>query len=461
MEERNLRIGVIEGLLATPWVVLSVPAGFIISAMLTLYYGVSPVVYGLIASLPAWSNSLQIVLTPIVAKFLNARDMALSLPWLNLGLWAMLTAALGYLPEGDAKAAGQIFLIFFALASLSGSLGGVGWTAWVQQWTPTKVRGEYFGKRNRLISIVTVGFLLLSMAVLNWFGDSLWAYQTLIIIGLIGRFFSLLYQHLIETPNDESSRLVRVGWVREIHSLRHQKPLLLLIGFGAWCGFFMSLSGPFIPRFVYEHLAVAPWQFALVNILATLSGALTLPLWGKVIDRHGCVPAITISLLLWQAQNYVWCFLSPGNTWLLYPMWIWGGSVANGYLLGLFNFLYKVIPANARAAGISVNLAVTSLAAAVAPILAGQVIEFATENGWNVVMVYRIGFAVSFTALLFAPLIVRQIKEPDAEGEGTVMGAMRTVRQTLQIQGMNFLANASFVMPLRGRKKDGNSEKKN
>ncbi|MBK1856970.1 MFS transporter [Cerasicoccus arenae] len=452
-EQRNLRLGILEGLLATPWMLLSLPAGFIISGLLTLYYDVSPVVYGIIASLPAWSNALQIVLTPVVAKFLNARDLALVLSWMNLGLWCMLAAVLGYLPPEDSKSAGQVFLIFFSLAALSQSLAGVGWTAWVQQWTPTKVRGAYFGNRNRQISIATVGFLLIAMGTLNWFGESIWAYQTLIIVALLCRFFSLLWQHLIVTPPEANGTLVTEGWLRELAGLRKHKNFLLLIAFGSWCGFWMSLTGPFIPRFVYEHLSVLPWQFALVNILATLSGALTLPLWGKVIDRHGCIPVMMISLSLWQAQNYLWCILTPSLSWLLYPMWFWGGMVGNAYLLGLFNLIFKIIPKQGRTAAISANIAVTSVAAAIAPVLAGQIIEMSESLGWPILTVYRIGFALGPTSLLLSLLILRKIKEPEIDGEGSVMGAMRSVRQILQIQGLNFLANASFVSPIIKRKK--------
>ncbi|WP_309380142.1 MFS transporter [Cerasicoccus frondis] len=452
-EQRNLRLGVLEGLLATPWILLCLPAGFLISALLTLYYEISPVVYGLIASLPAWSNALQIVLTPVVAKYLNARDLALAPGWMNLGLWAVMTAVLGYLPPDDPKAAGQLFLIFFALASLSQSLIGVGWTAWVQQWTPTKVRGSYFGNRNRLISIVTVVFMLVAMGVLNWFSDSIWAYQSLIIFALVCRFFSLLWQHLIVIPPEANTSLVTDSWMRDLLSLRQHKTFIWLLVFASWCGFWMSLTGPFIPRFVYEHLSVAPWQFALMNILATLSGALTLPLWGKVIDRHGCIPVMLLGMFLWQLQNFLWCILTPGSVWLLYPMWFWGGMVGNAYMLGLFNLLFKVIPEKGRAAAISANMAITSVASGLAPILAGQIIELSEVNGWSTLMVYRIGFAISPTAILLGLFILRRIKEPEIYGEGSIMGAMRMVRQMLQIQGLNFLANASFVAPIIKRRK--------
>ncbi len=451
-EQRNLRLGVLEGLLATPWLLLCLPAGFIISALLTLYYDVSPVVYGVIASLPAWSNALQLVLTPVVAKFLSARDLALAPSWMNLGLWSMLAAVLGYLPPEDSKAAGQVFLIFFALASLSQSLAGVGWTAWVQQWTPTKIRGAYFGNRNRLISIATVGFLLISMAALNWFSDSIWAYQSLIIVALLCRFFSLLYQHLIITPTEGDGVLVREGWLQELSSLRHHKLFIRIVIFGASCGFWMNLTGPFVPRFVYEHLEIVPWQFALMNILATLFGAFTLPLWGRVIDRHGSIPVITMAMLLWQTQNYLWCVLTPSFSWVLYPMWMWGGIVGNAYMLGLFNLIFKVIPDKTRMAAISANTAITSVASAVAPVLSGQLIELSSEWGVSVLSVYRTGFAIGPTALMLSLLILRGVKEPETYGEGTVMGAMRTVRQNLQIQGLNFLANTSLVSPFKRRK---------
>ena len=452
-EQRNLRLGILEGLLATPWIVLCLPAGFIISALLTLYYEISPVVYGVIASLPAWSNALQIVLTPIVGKFLSPRDITLGLGWMNLGLWAIMAAVLGYLPPEDPKAAGQLFLIFFGLASLTQALVGVGWTAWVQQWTPTKVRGAYFGNRNRLISIATVVFLLVSMGMLNWYSESIWSYQSLIIVALLCRFFSLLYQHLILTPPETEGMLKTDGWLKDLGNLRHHKKFLLLVFFGSWFGFWISLTGPFIPRFVYEHLYIEPWQFALINILATLSGALTLPLWGKVIDRHGCIPVMILSMIVWQLQNYLWCILTPNITWLLYPMWIGGGIVANAYLLGLFNLLFKVMPETGRTAAISANMAVTSIASAVAPMLAGKIIEISGEMGWSTVTVYRIGFALSPTALLLGLFILRRIKEPESFGEGTVVGAMRTVRQMLQLQGLNFLANANLVSPIKKRKK--------
>lgn len=450
-QTRNLRLGIIEGLLATPWTLLLLPAGFILSALLTLYFEIPPDIYGLIVSMPAWANASQIVLAPVVAKFLDARDLNLSQSWINLGLWIMMAGAIGYLPIDDPASTGRFFILFFALSAMTQALGGIGWTQWVRQWTPAEIRGDYFGRRNALTNAVTIAYLLIAMATLDWFGDSLWAYQVLIIIALLCRFFSVLLQHQISVPPDSDGTLAREAWLRELASLRHYRPFLAVIAFGAWCGFWMNLTGPFIPRFVYEHLEIAPWVFALLHILATLTGALSVPLWGKLMDRHGCVPVIVIALSLWQLQNYFWVIVTPATDWMLYPMWLWGGATASAYFLGLFNLTLKMIPDQARAAGISANMALTSGAAAVSPVLAGQLIEWANVQGWDVLLVYRIGFFVGPTMLLAGAFALRALREPAAAGPGTVMDTMRTARQILQVQGANFLANATYENPLAQR----------
>ena len=63
-----------------------------------------------------------------------------------------------------------------------------------------------------------------------------------------------------------------------------------------------------------------------------LAGALSLPAWGHLLDRYGNKSVMTFSLLLWQAQNFLWCFLTPDNRNLLYGMWIFGGATSAGFI---------------------------------------------------------------------------------------------------------------------------------
>ncbi|MGE9294347.1 MAG: MFS transporter [Puniceicoccales bacterium] len=453
---KNLRCSIADAILATPWTIISVPAGFIISALLNLHYGIRPGMFGLIVSLPAWANASQILLMPFIARFFNARDMTLSMSWLNLGLWIMLTGALPFFPEDNRVAAGQIFLIFFVLSSSSAAFMGLGWLAWMRQIVPGEIRGEFFGRRNRYIAFVTLGFLFVSMGLLEWYPDNVSTYQILLGIGMAGRFGALLAQHLIMDEKSNNEPLVQGKWWSQLRVTLVHPGFLTFILFNAWVNFWMNVTGPFSTVFVYEHLGLSPGQFAILNILATITGAFAMPLWGKFIDRHGCVPAIGLGLLLWQCQNLMWAVLTPENTWLLYPMWLWGGSVAAGFVLGSFNLLLKIIPPGAKTTAISLNLAATSIAAGSAPIFVGLLLDLGEDRGWSQVMMYRVGFVTAPVAILLSLIFLKRIREPSADSRySTVWGAMRMVRQSMQSFGLATLGNITLI---RHRRKNGSSE---
>jgi hypothetical protein len=95
---RNLLAGTGEGILATPWAFLSLPGNFVLAALLTQVYQLDTATYGLIASLPAWGNALQIFIIPWLARFLTPKELALGMSWFNIGLWSVFAAVLPHLP---------------------------------------------------------------------------------------------------------------------------------------------------------------------------------------------------------------------------------------------------------------------------------------------------------------------------------------------------------------------------
>lgn len=93
-QRRNLRVGVIEALLATPWVFLSLPGNFLIAALLTQCFGLSKEIYGVIASMPAWANAVQLLLVPMLSRWMRPKAMTIGFSWANYVLWIGLLATL-------------------------------------------------------------------------------------------------------------------------------------------------------------------------------------------------------------------------------------------------------------------------------------------------------------------------------------------------------------------------------
>ncbi len=434
---RNLFIGTGEGILAMPWAFLSLPGNFILAALLTQFYGLDKTSYGLIVSLPAWSNAAQIFFLPWLARFLTTKDLALGMGWLNIGLWTMLAAVLGYLPTDDAPGVGRLFVVFFIIASLSQSLIGVGWTSWVRVWVPARLRGGYFGRRNRWLNLSTVAFLLLALLLFEWQEDELWPYQLMIGVAVVMRYGSLIWQHGIRT-HAEHLDVVGTGWWSHLQECFATPGLVRFILFAAWVSFWLGFVSPFVPVFSFEELGLQPGQFTLLVIIGTVSAMFAWPFWGREVDRRGCLPVLVLGLAAWEAQNYLWVVLNRDNTWLLYPMWAFGGFFSTAYLAASFNLLLKLVPPGAKLAGVSLHLALTSLAAAAAPIAAALLLTHFLEAGAGIAA-YRVGFAVKSTAVLAGLFFLRGLREPLRSSGTSLPGAFRTLRQLLGAQSAAFL----------------------
>ncbi len=444
---RNLRISSIEGVLATPWVFVGVPGNLIVAALLTQYFALGTSAYGVIASLPAWSNAAQILVIVWLSRYLTPRDLALGVGWFNVGLWSVFALLIGYLPRNGGQELVGLFVGFFAMTSLSHAFIGVGWTSWVHEFVPSAVSGSFFGRRNRWISLVTVGFLLLTIGLFHVAERALWPYQVLIGVAVVARFASLVWQYGIQSGGEDVGTR-HDHWLNHVRACLQAPGLLVFIVFAAWSNFWLAFVGPFVPVFCFEELGMTAGAFTSLVITASLFGMLGYSVFGRLMDQVGSLPVLVVGLIGWEVQNYLWLVIEPGNVWLLYPMWAWGGFFSVGYLLGTFNLLLKLLPTRSRVTGTSLYMAVTSVTAGIAPVIAGAVLaRFAAEER---LAVYHWGFAIKPTALLLGLLALRGFKEPKRRAQGGVPGSFRTLRYLIGVTGPGFLANFS---PLGRRRK--------
>ncbi len=438
---RNLRMCTEEGLFATPFVILTVPGNVFIAALLTSVLGIGESLYGWIVSLPAWANALQILLVPLLARRFSARTLTISFASLNLAVWLALVATLHRLPADDPDLTGRLMLLYFAVISLTQAVAGVSWMSWIQEWIPRRVRGTYFGRRNRIMGLVTVCFVVAVGEVFARFGESLLAFQIILGVTGLGRILSIYLMTHIYTPWSNPDRGPAGRSRARFAELLRPGPFRVYLAFAAILAFSFSLTGPFAPVYMTEYLQFSVSRQTHLLILASLSSALLMPLWGRLCDRYGCRPIILVTALAWMLQNYLWVILTPALTWLLYPMWIWGGGLSAGVLLGGFNLVLKLTPPHLKATGISLHLAVTSVAAAFAPILSGWLLT----SDWLPLAAgvprYRLLFAVQPSIVIASLLLLQRVAEPAAAAVGSFTGAFRTMRQVLVQNGNLILAN--------------------
>ncbi len=444
--QKNLKYCTTDGICAMPWFLLSLPGSFIAAGLLNALFQIGPFWFGVVAAMPAVANAVHILIVPFFSRFMKVRDMVISFGWLNLGAWISGLVGIAFLPLDEPATAGLFFAILYAIIALSASLMGVAWTAWVGDFVPSRLRGRYFGKRNRFTSLSTISFMLLSIIVAEIYGTSRPAYLSLIILAIAARMVSMMANHLIESPDPSGGSISQTNWAKEITDLRTHKALLRFIAFGTAAGFFISGGGTIAAIYAFNDLKASPAQFTSFSLVATLSAAICVPLWGRMIDRHGAIPIIMITFFAWRVGDLGWLFIQPETLNWLYPVWLWGGAMATGYILATFTLLLKLIPKKSRSAGISLNLTATSIAGAIAPLILGVLISKADDFGLTTTLAYQIGMGLSIFGGMLSILILFRMSEPDTDPTlNTVNGAMRTLRNLTVNQGVSFFSNSILI----------------
>ncbi len=443
---RNLRLCTYDGLAAMPICYLVLPSNFIVAALLTGQFRLQPEIYGLICSLPFWGNFVQAFLMPFINRALPPRSVSIVSALTQAAAWTALAVAIGMLPPDEPTATGRWFLLILAVSAAATAMAAVSWTSWIQEWVPMRIRGKYFGLRNRLNQIAQLVFVLGTGQLLARMGGTVLAFQVLILFAVLFRIVSVVAQYCTQagaepTPADDR----RQPWRVQLAELARCSSFKWFVAYGAVWGFAANCIGPFYPVFMLEHLRLSLADVSFLVVLTSIGGAVSFPAWGALADRFGNKPVMLFAMIAWQLQNFFWCFLTPSNTWLLYGMWAFGGVMNAGFALSLFAIQLKIIPRAAKTLAISLNLAVTALVTAIAPMIGGVLLERLLRAGHDPIPVFHGLFLILPVTAILGCLLLTRVQEVNSRPLSNVIGAMRNIRTLSAMFGLGFFVDHVFV----------------
>lgn len=440
----NMRLSVIEGIFAMPICFVAGPGNFLLASLTTEAIGLDESVYGIIASLPAWSNVIQLFALPWLTRFASTKAICLAFSWVHVLAWLAVAATLPKIVASGPWHSPTLILCLFAVGAIAFAMVNVSWTSWVQEWLPTRSRGKYLGRRNLILQISTVAFLVLTARLLaHWRDDVVLGFQVVIFGSVALRSVSIVLQQWILPTKNLPAESKASPW-SQVSLIAANKPLVRFVLFGAAFGFAANFMGPFFPVYFFNVLGMSVDEVGRLVVVATVAGAFSMPAWGNILDRFGCRPQLTMALGLWMVVGYGYFAATPERTWPLYIIWAIGGAAGAGFLFGSFNMILKLIPQEAKTTAISFNLAASSLAAACAPIAGGVIYEWAKGAFEDQLAVFHTMSAIHHTVVLSTGAILLGVKEPKSSSLSQAIGAMRQLRHLGALLGVSFFANYTF-----------------
>jgi MFS family permease len=441
---RSFRLCTADGLVAMPLVTMSLPVNVFITALVTKAYVLPKTEIGVLTAMPFVANFLQIFAAPFIARWRPPKTVTVVAASIHLALWVVLGALLPLIPRENPVAAAYWLILWFFVSSCFAAIAGVSWNSWIQEWVPARLRGKYFARRNAYLQFSTLTFLFAAGWALGHWNYAIPAFQAVIGVACLIRIYSLYWQWISPTQPLPQAQAPTISFRAQVDVLSRSRSFLLFVLFGSVWSFAANCFGPFYHVFMFEQLNFSAFDVGILSTLTALGGALALPAWGRLLDRFGNKPVMTFALIVWQLQNFLWCFITPENRSLLYGMWIFGGLTSACFILGQFTLLLRLLPVEAKNLAIGFNLAVTSLVAAIAPIVGGAVLQWALPRWQNDLAVYHVCFLLQPLLSLVAAGILLRVHEPAAGSLTMVFGAMRNIRTLGGVLGLDFLINYVF-----------------
>lgn len=331
----NLKYSIYEGAFST--VLLSSAVSFIVP--FAVYLGASALEVGFITAFPAllaaWAQLFSMWL---LKKFKTKK-------WLIIGLviiQASLFIPIALIPFIFQTNQVLWLILFYTLSLLIGALATPLWNSWMKEIIPSKIIGSYFGFRNSVVGGVSLIFFLIFGFSLKLFEIELaFIFLGIFLTASLSRFIAaIIFTKITEKKNN-------VFFEKEQNFLEFAKELKnsnfgTFVLYGSLMSFSIALTGPFVSYHLLNNIGLKNdyIMYTLIISSTLVATLISMPYWGKLIDRYGMIKVLKASsfLVALFPLLYILVRIPEG---LIFVQFL-DGLIFAGFNLALANFVYNV-----------------------------------------------------------------------------------------------------------------------
>jgi MFS family permease len=380
---------------------------FIVALALAL--GASNIVVGLLAAIPLLAQLIQIPSIYLVERVRVRRALSVSFSSTGRAFWLLIAVIpLFVLPPGMALV---WLLVALLMQSALGAVSSCSWNSWMRDLIPQQRLGAFFGKRMALATAVSVPLGLVAGLGLDYWagvnpGSALLGYSLLylcgFLIGMLGVYFiSTIPEPRMVVPEEklEFQQLL-------VQPFRDGNFRKLVIFLTIWA-FAVGFASPFFTVYMLVALQLPLGMVMVLTVLNQLVSVGFLRVWGRLSDRYSNKSVLRLCGPLFMLAVIAWPFTTiPQIELPIFPLLIVIhvalGIATAGVSLASGNIALKLAPAGHATQYLAANSFTNSLAAGIAPLLAGSLADILAQHefSWTIRWAYP-GGAIQFQILNF------------------------------------------------------------
>lgn len=389
--ERGLQSLIRDGLASQAMAVLT---GGVFLVAIACNLGASNLVIGLLAAIPPLTQILQIPSIFLVNKVRNRRAVSLLASLISRVPWLVVALAPFIFPPQAGLAVIVIALIVHTSAA---AVSGCAWNSWMRDFVPENKMGGFFSKRMQLATGLGLMLSLVGGVGIDWWkkaypDQEILAYSFLFGAGFIAGMIGVYYISRIPEPRmkpADNTGFLKMLW-EPFRNINFRK---LLMFSGSW-SFAVNLAGPFFTVYMLRRLDTGMSLVVALSIVSQVSNFLFLRIWGGFTDKYSNKSVLAVSGPLFLICILGWTFTTMPEKHiftlpLLVILHVVMGIAAAGIALASGNIALKLAPRGEATAYLAANTLVSSVAAAISPILGGKFADFFAQRSLSLVFKWQ------------------------------------------------------------------------
>lgn len=420
---------------------------------LAKFLGANDFVFGIMAAAPFAAVCLQLPGSIVVEHF--GRRKGIFLWWVTIHrLIYLVIAALPWVLPAHKIGSAYVLACAILISFGCNNFGGQAWTNWMADLVPERCRGRYFARRTRYgLMVILVASMILGMVldlsrtqafesfmepVRNFTGLP----PLIVLISAImcvAAFSGVMDIQLFRWVDEPAMKQrPRQSVFSKLASPAKDSEFRRYLAYAATWAFAVNFCGAF--WWVYlldflsrmEHTGQHAWWIDhkyIITYLALACGyqigmVITLPLWGRIVDRFGRRTTLFVSSTLHTLSWLPWLFISPAMVQWLVLTQIVGGMLGGGQDISNFNMALSFNRKGGPAYQAMTQIGV-SAGAALATISAGTLGKILVDVEWHVfvgtrweVEINRYSIIIMLSVVLkyFCDIILLpRVHEPEAK----------------------------------------------
>ena len=208
---------------------------------------------------------------------------------------------------------------------------------------PKRIRGNYYGSRNRIINSYVLIAILIGGFVLKLFDNNLMVgFIILFFIASIGRFLSTYYLN----KKDEIINLNQNSDNSFLYFLSDEKTLMFIF-FKFFINFSVMFLGPLFAIYILRTLELSNFILSLCGVSWWLANVFSSKYWGLYSKENGNLIILKITTIILTVLPLMWIsvYYSSGLYLIVLVIIInlFAGITFSGFSLASFNLIYELV----------------------------------------------------------------------------------------------------------------------